>query len=530
MAYLTDTDLQLLSQQNKKINVRLLLLDSHFTIIDELSGALKSMSLEINAESDIRRSGSIDIFPEFDGYELTEHSALWIDRHLRIFLDYTYIPNNSTVSYCMGTFLVDSKSFSYNESSNSLSISLMDLMARLDGSHGGETGKEGVFIKTGTVIRDAVIAVVSRAGCTQYEIEPLGEYYHMTTQNKVPYDIELSGSTTLLDILTQLRNLYPGYETYFDPYGVFHCNMIPTCELDFPVLDEDTFYENVTILSEDRSCGYTGIYNVVQVYGKVYDDIDRYAEPGNSSFDGSAYNIRFDNFPEYKDYTYLAAKLPADNPAEMKININGLGLRNVYDSNDNFLPAGMLKKDNTCIFLYEKGVFRYLSAYQAIGLSVLVSETPPETSQDPSVKSVDYYKEHYRCSNISFITDKNNPFTVDKIGVLYKCLNGSEFDIIETESDALSTAKYYLWKYARLVNTISITCSIIPFLDVNQKFKYRHLKSGQTFTYITKQLSLEISETSAQMTITASVYNDLLPDIIPEDHYIEKDPDNSQNR
>ena len=509
--YYTQKDIGILSQNEKIITVSIQLLNSSFKIIQEFGAALISMSLSIDANSDIRRTGTLNIFPEFDGYELTQESVLWVDRFIRIYLNFYHTPSKSYVPYCMGTFLVDTKTFTYDVDNDSLSITLLDMMSKLDGTYGGELGNETVVIHEGEIIRNAMISAIALADIDKYVIDDIGTYLSSSdNNNKVPYEISIDGGTDVLSVVKELRDLYPGWETFFDVYGIFYCQMIPTCKDDNNVITSDIFDKNIAIYSETRNYSYSSIKNVIQVYGEEYEDIDYFANNENSQFNNNVLNVNFEKFDKYENSMLLAIKLSCNNPSNFCININSFGIVPVVLSVNVPIPENYLVKDIVYILQYTNGSFEYVSSFQPKGLSVLVSKELTEGQK------IQWY-EKYNCTNTSFIIEPDNPFTVDKIGIKYtKNKDTREMQIITSDKEALDFAEYELWRKARLVNDITITCDIIPFLDVNQKFTYRHQKSGKINTYITKTIGIEISQDNAQMTITASEFNQLYPDIITD--------------
>lgn len=509
--YPTQKDIDILSQNEKKISVSMELLNSNFKTIQTLDASLISMSLSIAADSDIRRTGTLNIFPEFDGYELTQESALWIDRYVRIWLKFYHNVSKTEVPYCMGTFLVDTKTFTYDESNDSLSITLMDLMSKLDGTYGGELGEETVVINEGEIIRNAMIAAISLAGINDYVIDDVGVFVaNDDKDNKVPYEISIDGGTDVLSVVKELRDLYPAWETFFDQYGTFYCQMIPTCEDDDDILTYDTFNNDIAIYSEGRNYAYSTIKNAIQVYGEEYEDIDYFADIDNSTYDEetNTLNVEIKKYDSYDEYSLLAIKLATKNPEGFKVNINELGAIPVI-VNGNPIPKDFMLKEVVYIFTYTTdGKFKYLSEFTPKGMAVLVGH-------DLTDEEKQKWYEKYNCKNITFVNEPDNPFNVDLIGVKYTKNNDTyNTQTVISDKEALDFAEYELWRKARVRNDITITCDIIPFLDVNEKFSYMHQKSGMINSYITKNITFDISESSAQMTITASTFNPLYPDII----------------
>lgn len=365
--------------------------------------------------------------------------------------------------------------------------------------------------------------------------------------NVIPYDITIDGGTCVLDVVKELRDLYPGYETYFDPMGIFHCHLIPSCADDDYTLESKDFIEDIAIYSEQRNYEYSKIKNVVQVYGEEYEDIDWFADESNSSFIEGTSTLKVDfikdKFKGYEDGMLLAIKLKDPNPPGLHIEIWGMSNppsndATVPDANETTdsettsnneedpgksygatrvmysieknekLEANYLLGGVVYVLRYYKGNFEYVSSFQPKGLAVLLSHDIDDEEKRK-------WCQRYNVSDASFVIEPDNPFTTDCINIHYtKTVESRNMQIIRTDNEALDFAEYELWRMGRLPNTITLSTDILPFLDVNQKFSYTHLRSGKTFDYITKSISIDVSETSAQSTITATTFNSLYPEIV----------------
>lgn len=355
----------------------------------------------------------------------------------------------------------------------------------------------------------------------------------------IPYEITIDGGTCVLDVVKELRDLYPGYETYFDPMGVFHCHLIPTCADDDVTLKAKDFEEDIAVYSEQRNYEYSSVKNVVQVYGEEYEDIDWYADETNSSYEEGTCTLDVDfvkeKFKGYEDGMLLALKLQKANPPGLHINIKGMTPVNTEEpttpsenSNDEEDPgvfygatrvmysidrnekleAGYLLPGVVYVLRYCKGNFEYVSSFQPKGIAILLSEDIDDEDKRAWCKK-------YNVSDASFVVDPDNPFTTDCINIHYtKNVETRNMQIIRSDEEALDFAEYELWRMGRLPNTITLSIDVVPFLDVNQKIEYKHIRSGETFNYITKNISIDISETSAQASVTATTFNSLYPEII----------------
>ena len=318
--------------------------------------------------------------------------------------------------------------------------------------------------------------------------------------------------------------------------GVFHCHLIPTCADDDFTLKAKDFEEDIAVYSEQRNYEYSSVKNVVQVYGEEYEDIDWYADESNSVYEEGTCTLRVDftkeKFRGYEDGMLLAIKLQKANPPGFHIRCVGLppvntenptttsnseeeepyaygSVRVMYSIERNEkLAAGYLLPSVVYVLRYYKGNFEYVSSFQPKGIAILLSEDIDDAAKRE-------WCEKYNVSDASFVIDPDNPFTTDCINIHYtKNVETRNMQIIRSDEEALDFAEYELWRMGRLPNTITLSIDVVPFLDVNQKIEYKHIRSGETFNYITKNISIDISETSAQASVTATTFNSLYPEII----------------
>ena len=122
------------------------------------------------------------------------------------------------------------------------------------------TGVETIYYLTYHRIRDAVITVLkqlARIKEDDFFVDDIGEYkampgypdyldYREKTPlwNEIPYDQEFGVGSTIWQIITAFRDLYPNYEAYFDNKGMFIMQMIPDCTND-PISIYNDFVQKV---------------------------------------------------------------------------------------------------------------------------------------------------------------------------------------------------------------------------------------------------------------------------------------------
>ena len=178
--------------------------------------------------------------------------------------------------YGAGVYAIQQNGYSYDATTNKLSLSCLDMTCLLDGTLGGTlTGyatripmydrklvvKDGVNYyeddkKKPHYVRDSIKETFELSGLTKSMVD----YW----VRRIPHDLEYNTGTTIWNILTELRDLYFPFEMYFDD-DTFVCKEIPSGYDDPVVLDEDTFKSMV--ISEDASVDYSQIHNCIETWG-----------------------------------------------------------------------------------------------------------------------------------------------------------------------------------------------------------------------------------------------------------------------
>lgn len=178
--------------------------------------------------------------------------------------------------YGAGVYAIQQNGYSYDATTNKLSLSCLDMTCLLDGTLGGTlTGyatripmydrklvvKDGVNYyeddkKKPHYVRDSIKETFELSGLTKSMVD----YW----VRRIPHDLEYNTGTTIWNILTELRDLYFPFEMYFDD-DTFVCKEIPSGYDDPVVLDENTFKSMV--ISENASVDYSQIHNCVEVWG-----------------------------------------------------------------------------------------------------------------------------------------------------------------------------------------------------------------------------------------------------------------------
>lgn len=250
----TEEDKTLFSQGTLEYKYRLSVMNKSGAIIDVLYCILQVGTYGINGESNIRRT--LDATIDFDEFaiDIEDKIESWYGLDFKFEIGIYSIRNNDFIWYPAGTYVITAANTTYNSATNTLTISLSDHFAQLDGTRNGQVGgapliKIPVDNDSGkkTILREALSTVLCQQGCVENMIiEDIGEFYGMESNNAdyeeyrknnpewnvLPYDLEFDAGCTVGDQVDEITGLYPNIQKYFDVYDIFCCNMIPSCEND----------------------------------------------------------------------------------------------------------------------------------------------------------------------------------------------------------------------------------------------------------------------------------------------------------
>lgn len=276
MAYqITQNDLDILDQSSHEIYLYVELLNKDMKIIDEIQGVIINASFSIDADSDIRRTCTFSIHVLDSTFYLTENSRVWLDKFFRVYIGYRHIRSGQILKYNLGIYLPDVYSYSYSYEENILSLDGVDMMAKLMGDYGSVIPEQSIIVKAGENIRQVMIDTITQlGGIKTYLIGDIGAEITPTDEvpdpRILPYDIELGIDSSVYDLLVELRDVWVGWEFFFDVNGTFICQLIPNGEND-PISVTDTIWQKICI-SESTEINRTDIKNHIVVYGETKDD------------------------------------------------------------------------------------------------------------------------------------------------------------------------------------------------------------------------------------------------------------------
>lgn len=472
-------DYSILSQQIITKYIKLEILNFQYNVVDEISGNLTAMSVNIDSESDLRRSCNLTFVVTDASFDVKAGNKIWLDKFCRPWVGYENIYTGKIQWYNQGIYLINAPSWRYNATTHELSLAGLDLASKLTGLRNGELEGIPTKIPAGSSVREAMIAAIELAGFTKYTISECKDVDGNIIA--VPNDIEIAQGGTVWNIVTQLRDILPRYETFFDVDGVFIYQPIPTGSGD-PVIIDDTIWPNL-LIDESINNDFESVKNYIEVYGRTLDP--SYFST-NTTYSGSTLSLTVADYPTaLTDNTIVGFTTPS--------------------TGDISATGGISLKMNslTALVLYEYGTNNLITAL------------------DNETYYVVYYNQgwylmgHQQPVGIAYDDNPDSPFYVNgSIGRIRHVLYGGEYENITSDKLALERAKYELWKRTRLQDSVTLTSIPNPWLDVNVLISHaiRGKSQENAAQYIIKSISTDYGIEGTQ-SINAITYYPLYPDI-----------------
>ena len=445
--------------------LKLNILNFNLSVVNEISGNLISCDVSVNADSDLRRSCTINLVVTDSSFEPKSGSQIWLDKFVQPYVGYENIYTGEIQWYNQGIYLINTPTYFYDATNNTLSFQGLDLMSKLTGVRNGALEGVPTVIPQGSNVREAMIASIKLAGFTKYVIDECTNVDGSI--QAVPYDIQVNQGGYIFDIIKQLRDILPNYQVYFDVNGVFHYDQIPSGDND-PVLIDDVLWNDVNT-SDNITTDFESVKNYIEVYGKTHSP---------------------DMFPT-STTTYInnLSLFFATNPTTDTIigfvpSINMAG--NIYIRHGtNVTQHKLLDSSGNYIKHLDKDVY-YVAKYKRDGNYLFMGRLQAQA--------------------IAKDDNPESPFYVDgSVGVIREVLSGGDYDNIMTDELALQRAKLEIYWKCRLNDSITLTCVPIPWVDVNILVSHAPKNTTKQKKYMIKSFSVSYGSV-ASMTINAISY------------------------
>ena len=480
-------DKQLILQPTHDIGITLELLDEGFAVLEELQGRMRSMNVNISATSDIRRTCSV-VLGIIDGSFSSENFEIdWLDRLVRVSIG--LLNGANYVWYEIGSLLLDTNAYSYDATTNDLTLSLMDMMSAATEARGSQIGAS-VLIPYEANVRNALIATVAR-------YSPFISYDVAELPDVMPYDQEFEPGTYAYTILKQIIGLFPYYEMYYSSDGIFTVKQIPTHIGDALFVDK-TFMDAI-IIKENRSGKLGNIKNATEIWGA---ELDATYATTNVATVGNAYVLThsppLEALEADADYMFLA---DSTSIVGRQIKVDGNAPGTIYNSDETALAAGAIEADRAYVVRYSPTIVgetvtpRFLLQGEWL-IHVIVKEV----NVMPGAGYIASDKIANDCNDIQYIVNPDSPYACDRgtidydDGEIRQVLHSGDYSLIYTTQLAYERAAYETWLKTRLQTDAEIECLLVPWMDVNVKVEYTSPVTGIARHYIVKEVAMNPAE------------------------------------
>ena len=259
---MNNKEMEVLNQQMQTVHAKIELLDNNDNMLEELQGICIDGSIDLDSDSIIRRTCSLNIILKDSSYLPLPDNKIWMDKKFKLLIGIENNISDEIVWFNKGVYYFDSPSVSYSQDSKTISFTGLDKMCWLDGTYNGSLGYI-TKINAETPIFDAIKSLLSIVGETKYIINDVEDMV-------IPYDLEESETATVSDFLTEIRDLYMGYEFFYNEDGYFVYQKIKQKRTDMVewVFDEDT----KCVISYANTPDWSNVKNRVLIWGMQGDD------------------------------------------------------------------------------------------------------------------------------------------------------------------------------------------------------------------------------------------------------------------
>lgn len=263
-------------QRVREIDCKIAVLDYDYMLIDEISGYTESISFNVEADSDVRRTADISMNLKDDismkqnaKFYWNAGNPYWFDKFIQIYTATQDIRTGEDVWVNQGIYCVNSPSITYDAISNSLSFQAVDLMAKMTGMRNGQLEGMTYSIPAGSSITGAIEGILLEQGFYKYIL-------YTPPQETTPEDINIDAGGTAWDLLTQLRDINANWEMFFDVDGVFHFQQIPSGKV---LINSNSALRQTMLVTANDENFITSSNQQIEVYTEEGRGVSEYGEP-----------------------------------------------------------------------------------------------------------------------------------------------------------------------------------------------------------------------------------------------------------
>ncbi len=266
---ITQEQYNVMFQKNRVTFVKIDLLDFvSERRIDSFEGYTTSGSIQQSNDGSVRRTCKLSMVLKSE-FVPSQDGKFWLNRKIRIYVGILNQLTDDVVWYDRGLFVVSNPNINYSVSSKTFEFEALDLMCLYNGDMSGQLGSKQTVIENGIPIHEAIrILMGNVGGVKKLNIE--------TTPYTLPYTIKKSSTDTYWSFLEEIKNLYRGYEVYFDINGFFvfrKFNQYKDDPVQMEFKDDTVTYDGYTLTSSIATdYDFKNVRNHIIIYGKFKDD------------------------------------------------------------------------------------------------------------------------------------------------------------------------------------------------------------------------------------------------------------------
>lgn len=255
------------TQPIRNLSVTIQVLDDEDTVIETITGLAKSGSIKMDSSSLIRRTANLTMMVSDDTFPKTG-SLMWFNHYVKFYVGIQDLSQHDTVvNFLLGTFWIDESDFSVDADNSEVSITLSDKMTLYE----DKQIENPITIPIDTPINEAIRLVMENIGETKF-----GFINDVKEEEVVPYTMEYKVGDNMIDIVTDLRDMYMDYVCGYNIRGEFEFKKIEIQKEDMvaePKWSFDSTVEDRTDLTISFKETYSlkNVKNRIIVYGGTDD-------------------------------------------------------------------------------------------------------------------------------------------------------------------------------------------------------------------------------------------------------------------
>lgn len=261
---LSQQEYMVLQQPVRYLHIRIEILNENDRVIDSIEGYSISGGLNFDGNSTYRRTGDLEMIIINQSNVLPANdSNIWFNRKVRIKIGLKNF-NDEIIWFNQGIFLIQDADLDLSKDQKTISISLTDLVANLDGTFKGTLSNEVKIINSGVTVSEAIKSTVIQLGKVL-----INDVRVNGSSATVPFTIEKSPNSSIYDLAKELVDLYMGYEMFFDKNGRFIVRKIKDGKNDPIVWD---FSEMDVTINCIKNIDFSNVKNSIYVWGRKNED------------------------------------------------------------------------------------------------------------------------------------------------------------------------------------------------------------------------------------------------------------------